>query len=106
MINLTLIELDNNRVYFESNGHCSHDVCVAVSALCSTFLQFVREMQFEGNAEIIKEAYENGHTETDFYIHDNDTETHAGIKALITGFELFERNYPDEVELNYYDTSK
>lgn len=101
MIEVTLTDIEG-RIYFESKGHGSHDVCVAVSALCSTFLQYVREMQNECDIDILKETYENGHTESEFFIYDAGKIRH-GIKALWTGFELYAENYPDEIELNYYD---
>lgn len=101
MIEVTLTDIEG-RIYFESKGHGSHDVCVAVSALCSTFLQYVREMQNECDIDILKETYENGHTESEFFIYDAGEIRH-GIKALWTGFELYAENYPDEIELNYYD---
>ena len=99
MIEITLID-SGNLIYFESKGHGSHDVCVAVSALCSTFLQYVREMQDENNVTIVNETYENGHTESEFYIVSSDAD---GIKALWTGFELYAKNFPDEIDLNYDD---
>jgi uncharacterized protein YsxB (DUF464 family) len=101
VIEVTLTDIEG-RIYFESKGHGSHDVCVAVSALCSTFLQYVREMQNECDIDILKETYENGHTESEFFIYDAGEIRH-GIKALWTGFELYAENYPDEIELNYYD---
>lgn len=101
MIEVTLIDC-GDRIFFESKGHGSHDVCVAVSALCSTFLQYVRKMQDECDIDILKETYENGHTESEFFIYDADEIRH-GIKALWTGFELYAENYPDEIELNYDD---
>lgn len=101
MIEVTLID-SGHRIYFESKGHGSHDVCVAVSALCSTFLQYVREMQEECDIDIVTETYENGHTESEFFIYDADEIRH-GIKAIWTGFELYAENYPDEIELNYDD---
>lgn len=101
MIEVTLIDC-GNLIYFESKGHGSHDVCVAVSALCSAFLQYVREMQDENNVTILNEKYEQGHTESEFFIYDADEIRH-GIKALWTGFELYAENYPDEIDLNYDD---
>ena len=101
MIEVTLIDC-GNLIYFESKGHGSHDVCVAVSALCSTFLQYVREMQDECDIDILKETYENGHTESEFFIYDADEIRH-GIKALWTGFELYAENFPDEIDLNFDD---
>lgn len=101
MIEITLIDC-GNLIYFESKGHGSHEVCVAVSALCSAFLQYVREMQNECDIDILKETYENGHTESEFFIYDADEIRH-GIKALWTGFELYAKNYPNEIELNYDD---
>lgn len=101
MIEVTLIDC-GDLIFFESKGHGSHDVCVAVSALCSAFLQYVREMQDECDIDILKETYENGHTESEFFIYDADEIRH-GIKALWTGFELYAKNYPDEIELNYDD---
>lgn len=101
MIEVTLIDC-GNQMYFESKGHGSHDVCVAVSALCSAFLQYVREMQDENNVTIVNEKYEQGHTESEFFIYDADEIRH-GIKALWTGFELYAENYPDEIDLNYDD---
>lgn len=101
MIEITLIDC-GNLIYFESKGHGSHEVCVAVSALCSAFLQYVREMQDECDIDILKETYENGHTESEFFIYDADEIRH-GIKALWTGFELYAKNYPNEIELNYDD---
>ena len=102
VIEITLID-SGNLIYFESKGHGSHDVCVAVSALCSTFLQYVREMQDENNVTIVNETYENGHTESEFYIVSSDAEVRNGIKALWTGFELYAKNFPDEIDLNYDD---
>lgn len=102
MIEVTLIDIEGC-IYFESKGHGSHDVCVAVSALCSTFLQYVREMQDENNVTILNEKYEQGHTESEFYIIGSDTEVRNGIKAIWTGLELYAKNYPDEIELNYED---
>lgn len=102
MIEVTLIDC-GNRIFFESKGHSSHDVCVAVSALCSTFLQYVREMQDENNVTIVNEKYERGHTESEFYIVSSDAEVRHGIKAIWTGLELYAKNYPDEIELNYDD---
>ena len=102
MIEITLID-SGNLIYFESKGHGSHDVCVAASALCSTFLQYVREMQDENNVTIVNETYENGHTESEFYIVSSDAEVRNGIKALWTGFELYAKNFPDEIDLNYDD---
>ena len=101
MIEVTLIDC-GNLIYFGSKGHGSHDVCVAVSALCSAFLQYVREMQDENNVTIVNETYENGHTESEFFIYDADEIRH-GIKAIWTGFELYAENYPDEIDLNYDD---
>lgn len=102
MIEVTLIDC-GNLIYFESKGHGSHDVCVAVSALCSTFLQYVREMQDECDIDILKETYENGHTKSEFYIVSSDAEVRNGIKALWTGFELYAKNYPNEIDLNFDD---
>lgn len=104
MIEVTLIDC-GNLIYFGSKGHGSHDVCVAVSALCSAFLQYVREMQDENNVTIVNEIYENGHTESEFYIIGSDTEVRNGIKALWTGFELYAENYPDEIDLNFDDVN-
>lgn len=102
MIEITLIDC-GNLIYFESKGHGSHDVCVAVSALCSAFLQYVREMQEENNVTIVNEIYENGHTESQFYIVGSDAKVRSGIKAIWTGFELYAEHFPDEIELNYDD---
>lgn len=102
MIEVTLIDC-GNLIYFGSKGHGSHDVCVAVSALCSAFLQYVREMQDENNVTIVNEIYESGHTESEFYIIGSDAEARHGIKALWTGFELYAKNFPDEIDLNYDD---
>ena len=107
MIEVTLIDC-GNRIYFESKGHGSHDVCVAVSALCSAFLQYVREMQEECDIDIVTETYENGHTESEFFIYDAGGIRHGigiryGIKAIWTGLALYAENYPNEIELNYDD---
>ncbi|MFR2017980.1 MAG: hypothetical protein ACLS27_05010 [Eubacterium sp.] len=64
-----------------------------MSALCSTFLQYVREMQDENNVTIVNETYENGHTESEFYIVSQcrSTQWH---KSTMDGFELYAKISP------------
>lgn len=54
-------------------------------------LQYVREMQDENNVTIVNEKYEQGHTESEFYIVSSDAEVRHGIKALWTDLNFMPR---------------
>ena len=75
---------------FECKGHCTHDVCVSVSALVSTLVQIVKDT--EARLEDPEIVYEYGDVKIKLKLRQK-------IEAIMTGLEMFKENYPDEIEI-------
>lgn len=87
------------RFEFECKGHCEHDVCVSVSALVSTLVQLIIETEAKVKKPEI--VYKSGNVSI-VCICDRvafECRLRQKIEAIMTGFELFESNYPDEIKL-------
>lgn len=97
MIKINLTEKENE-LEFSSIGHATHDICVAVTALCSTFIQFVNQKMHDGDISIIDTMYSSGYTKAHFLITANKSKIRSGIDALLIGFELYAHNFPKEVK--------
>lgn len=81
-------------------GHSSHDVCVALSALTNALVQFTedyRERSASFTADIMR--YESGAVDIRVLFGGaaNVISYLQGIEALLTGFKLYEANFPGEV---------
>ena len=86
------------RFEFECKGHCEHDVCVSVSALVSTLVQLIVETEAKLEKPEIK--YESGNVSI-VCVCDRvafECKLRQKIEAIMTGLELFESNFPDEIK--------
>lgn len=81
-------------------GHSSHDVCVALSALTNALVQFTEDYR-ERNASFAADImrYESGAVDIRVLFGGvaNVINYLQGIEALLTGFKLYEANFPGEV---------
>lgn len=82
-------------------GHSSHDVCVALSALTNALVQFTedyRDRNVTFTADILK--YESGAVDIRVMFGGaaNVINYLQGIEAVLTGFKLYEANFPGEVK--------
>lgn len=82
-------------------GHSSQDVCIALSALTNALVQFTedyRDRNAAFTADILK--YESGAVDIRVMFGGaaNVINYLQGIEAVLTGFKLYEANFPDEVK--------
>lgn len=83
-------------------GHCTHEVCVSISAITQTLLQYTQDF-LDDNGNFRVEAMEHGygHTLLSVFCEERATMARymAGAEAIITGFELYEHSFPDDIVL-------
>lgn len=84
---------------FECKGHCTHDVCVSVSALVSTLVQIVKDT--EARLEELEIVYEYGDVKIKCVCERMvfELKLRQKIEAIMTGLEMFKENYRDEIEI-------
>lgn len=86
-------------------GHCNHDVCVSVSALVNATLEYTERFTSLYSAETTLTAEEYNRGEVflivDFYSDESEREFKRGIAAIISGFELYKNEFPEDVKLMY-----
>lgn len=95
-----------DRFDLKVSGHCSHDVCVSVSALTSALVQFAEETDRESDTVNLNVRYERGLTELHIELKSWSelARFKAGASGIITGFKLFAANFPEDVR--YVDTKE
>lgn len=81
-------------------NHTRHDVCIAVSALVNAVAQYATELKSVDKCTIAKFIYEYGNVEleVDFEKQYCFSKFVQGIDAILTGFELYQENFKDEVK--------
>lgn len=97
-----LVSGNAKRLEITVSGHCrQHDVCIAVSALANALVQFTedyKERCAAFAADIVK--YESGAVSIRVLFGGaaNVINYLQGIEAILTGFKLYEANFPEEVK--------
>ena len=83
-------------------GHCAHDVCVSVSALTQALIQYTIDFRDE-HAGFRTEAllFGFGHSLITVFCDDKKLMERylAGTEAILTGYEVFAQNFPQEIRL-------
>lgn len=102
---MTIIKIaltNGNQFMFESKGHCSHDVCVGISALANTLVQYAEDYGREHEqVTTYTKLYESGNVLLEAELPTNDfyAQFVSETKALMLGFELYEANYPNDIKI-------
>ena len=96
------IEHGTNTVRIKATGHCTHDVCVSVSALTSALLQYSHMFCEEcPGCSLDKVKYEPG--EVDFTVSFDGRERREryleGAQSVFSGYELFAYHFPKDVDV-------
>lgn len=99
-----LIEKFGQTLHVRAENHCKNrDVCIAVSAIINTLVQYSRTFRDEhGGIKLYESSYDSGKVE----LMARGTLTAfnrymAGIKAIAIGLELYAENYPDDVRVHF-----
>ena len=100
---MTTIEIyvNSKSFDFKASGHCEHDVCVSVSALTSALIQYAEDCAKKSAVfKLNVKSYEHGAAELHIDFGDvlNALGFVKGIDGIITGFKLFEANFPSSVK--------
>lgn len=101
---MTTVYMQNGKRTFTLSvrGHCSHDVCVSISALAQALLQYTQDFM-ENNAGFRVEAmeYGYGHTLLSVFCEDGALMEHYkdGTRAVVTGLELYAHSFAEDVVL-------
>lgn len=100
---MTTIAIDLDRageIILNVNGHCEHDVCVSISALVNSFFQYAKDFESKDKCVTVTNLYEYGNVDLllRFYSISDKQNFIRGIDAILTGFELYQENFKDEVK--------
>ena len=100
---MTTIKIDfekDGEIVLEVQGHCEHDICVSISALVNAFLQYAKDFESKDKCIFIVNSYEYGEVNAllTFFSISNKEDFIRGIDAILSGFELYEANFKDEVK--------
>ena len=100
---MTTIEITLNKTHkfvLTCKNHSQHDICVAISALVNSIVQYATEFEAAEKCTIAKSIYEHGNVELeiDFENRFRKRDFVQGIEAIFTGFELYQANFKDEVK--------
>lgn len=105
---MTEIKIDihnKKRFKLDVQGHCEHDVCVSVSALVNATLEYTERFTSLYSVETVLTAEEYDHGNVllivDFYSGESEREFKRGISAIISGFELYKNEFPEDIKLTY-----
>lgn len=101
MLNLKYEE-NKDGFKFESCGHAEHDVCVAVTALCSALQQYAIVKKAEGKIKFENSdaVYVSGYTKIKFKIVKCRAEIIGGLNAFLIAFQLYAQNFPEQIKLS------
>ncbi len=93
-------EVKDRSVHVRITNHCrKRDICVAVSAIANTLCQYTEFFRDEiGGIRVDELRCLPGDVEIEVKCNKKSiTEFLKGARAIMTGFELYAANYPDEV---------
>ena len=92
-------EIKGNIFKFKTEGHCEHDVCVAVSALVNAIVNFAERFEKEGRCEL-ETKYKKGNVEMklSFYSGDDKRAFLSGADAILEGMKLYSKNFEKDFE--------
>lgn len=101
---MTTVKIEKGTGWFHIlvDNHCDNrDVCVSVSAIVNTLLQYTRFFCENRFGIISKEKdYKSGRVELD--VRATEAVMHdyfKGAQAILIGFELYEANFPEELKV-------
>ena len=99
-----LVEKFGNNIHVTAENHCeNHDVCIAVSAIINTLVQYTRTFRDEhGGLKLYESSYDRGRVE--FAVRCTPSSITAyltGAKAIMLGLELYAENFPDDVRVRF-----
>ncbi len=99
MTEIEILTKDKNKIAIKSQGHCEHDICVSISALVNCIVQFAKEFEAIKKCRY-KVVYEFGNVflKINFLNSDFKKEFINGIKSVLSGFELYQFNFPEDVK--------
>lgn len=96
---------DNNRYQVDISGHAGFSpgndpVCAAISILSFTLMQMVTDMEATGGFREFYNDYRSGvvHVDVTTASHAR-TELEGIIRTIRTGFELLQKRYPNNLQL-------
>jgi uncharacterized protein YsxB (DUF464 family) len=100
MTNIT-IEKADGIFTLESVGHCEHDICVAISALVNSIVQYGKNYE-QKNLCFFFDTYKYGCVKIRASFRNDKVYKRflRGIDGLLVGLELYENNYPNDVKIN------
>lgn len=97
----------NSRVIIDITGHAGYSlkddvVCAAVSALSYTLMQRVQDMDNFNAFNRMRCDYKDGEVHVDVIPHRAyEEELHTTVRTILTGFELLNKRYPNNVFLDF-----
>lgn len=99
MTEIEILTKDKNKIVLKSQGHCQHDICVSISALVNSVIQFTKEFEAIEKCRY-KAIYEYGNVflKINFINADFKKDFLNGIKAVLSGLELYQFNFPKDVK--------
>ena len=100
---MTTIEVTLNKTHkfvLTCKNHSQHDICIAISALVSSIIQYAKDFESNDRCVISKLIYEYGNVEIEMKFESRffKKDFVRGIDAILTGFELYQENFKDEVK--------
>ena len=98
------IEKFAETLHVRAENHCKNrDVCVAVSAIINTLVQYSRTFRDEhGGLKLYESSYDSGNVELMARGTPSSFRRYMqGVQAIVLGLELYAANYPDDVRVRF-----
>lgn len=105
---MTTIVIDKTKprkFILKSTGHCSHDVCVAITAFINSVVQYADDFADTDRCKVNKKCdFGNVTLEVDFFNKFYKKDFIEGIDAVINGLALYQHNFGEDVLLKIQNT--
>lgn len=100
---MTTVVIDKTKpkkFILKSTGHCSHDVCIAITALINSIVQYANDFA-DAERCTVDTVYDFGNVtlEVDFFNKFHKKDFIRGTDALINGLALYQHNFREDVLL-------
>lgn len=99
-----LIEKFGQALHVRAENHCKNrDVCIAVSAIINTLVQYSRTFRDEnGGLKLYESSYDSGNVELMARGTPKSFKKYmTGVKAIVLGLELYAENFPDDMMVRF-----
>lgn len=101
MINIFIDDSKDKKFILNVTGHTKRDVCIAVSALTNSIVQYAKDYECDKFC-IAKLNYTRGNVELEIKFNSENIKNKFlnGIEGIINGYRLYENNFKSDIKIN------